>query len=191
MRQAKAGGEIGKNGEFYKGGQFLPSSELTIKGSQKHTKTGKQCIAPYAWEVAPELGMEAIYARIEHNSQVVNKNDCEYVKGQGLVGAILEYSPSTLTHPKVWESKDDIPKEYNPYPERNRHADKTTWYAVDSNGAYVREAKSNDPNLDVFFSELVDKWNDGERWIYVKDDPFHWSNNQSKGELNAKDKERT
>lgn len=32
MTQAKVGGEIGMNGEFYQGGEFLPSSPNTIKG---------------------------------------------------------------------------------------------------------------------------------------------------------------
>lgn len=32
MTQAKRGGEYGVNGEFYQGGEFLPSSPNTIKG---------------------------------------------------------------------------------------------------------------------------------------------------------------
>lgn len=183
MRQAKAGGEIGKNGEFYKGGQFLPSSENTIKGAQKtQPPTGKQLIAPYVWEVAPEDGLLAIYARIEHSSRITNRSECEYVKGEGLVGAILEYSPSTRLRAKIYENKDDIPKECVPYKATNhsgkaRH--KIEWYAiVPETGDYVREEKAGNPKLDAFFSGLVDKWNAGERWIAVVDDPYHWSNNQ-------------
>lgn len=32
---AKKGGEIGANGEFYKGGQFVADSEYTVKGKKK------------------------------------------------------------------------------------------------------------------------------------------------------------
>ena len=67
--RAQTGGEIGVNGESYKGGQFLPSSPYTRKG-QHGTRKGngqrkarKIEIAPYTWEVAPD-GMTAIYSRI-------------------------------------------------------------------------------------------------------------------------------
>ena len=66
--RAKAGGEIGVNGEFYKGGQFLPSSEMTIKGAQKIIirKGTKKEIAPYVWEKCPGDNMLSIWDRINH-----------------------------------------------------------------------------------------------------------------------------
>jgi len=56
--RAKAGGQVGKNGEWYEGGQFLPSSETTEKGQNSRAKTAgqnkprKQEIAPYKWELS-------------------------------------------------------------------------------------------------------------------------------------------
>jgi len=64
MDQAKAGGEIGMNGEFYQGGQFMPNSKTTIKGatgtSERRKGTGKQEIEPYVWEVPPTATAKAI-----------------------------------------------------------------------------------------------------------------------------------
>ncbi len=51
------------NGEQYKGGQFLPNTELP-KMAKRARKLGSQKveIAPYVWEVAPK-GKRSIYAR--------------------------------------------------------------------------------------------------------------------------------
>lgn len=38
--QAKKGGEIGVNGEHYKGGQFMPGNARTVKG--EHSSTGRK-----------------------------------------------------------------------------------------------------------------------------------------------------
>ncbi len=55
--RAKAGGETGINGEFYQGGQYLPSSPTTEKGAFKTSKrpkgTGKREVEPYVWEIPP------------------------------------------------------------------------------------------------------------------------------------------
>ena len=57
--QAKAGGQYGVNGEFYQGGQFLPSNEETVKGaySQKTSRPSKQEIAPYKWEISEKVSI--------------------------------------------------------------------------------------------------------------------------------------
>ena len=63
--RARKGGEYGKNGEHYAGGQFLPSSPYTVKGANKSTvKAGsrKREIALYIWEVAPEDKTQAIFS---------------------------------------------------------------------------------------------------------------------------------
>jgi len=60
MAQAKAGGQRGINGEWYEGGQFLPSSETTVKGEfargqqAQQAKPRKQEIALYKWEVSEQ-----------------------------------------------------------------------------------------------------------------------------------------
>jgi hypothetical protein len=37
MARAKKGGQVGLNGEFYKGGTFLPNTRLPKQGSSKHS----------------------------------------------------------------------------------------------------------------------------------------------------------
>lgn len=64
--RAKVGGEVGMNGEWYKGGQFLPSTMLP-KGTQKKNKkgSGKQEVAPYDWQVAPADNLHSIYKSVD------------------------------------------------------------------------------------------------------------------------------
>ena len=70
--RAKAGGEIGVNGERYEGGQFLPSTTLPKQApTSRKAGTGKREIAPYVWEVAPE-GMQSIYSRFSHLWQITD-----------------------------------------------------------------------------------------------------------------------
>jgi hypothetical protein len=57
--KAQAGGQYGKNGEFYQGGQFLPSSPDTIKGEfgskkVKKARVRRVEIGPREWVEAPE-----------------------------------------------------------------------------------------------------------------------------------------
>jgi len=61
--QAKRGGEQGVNGEFYAGGQFLPSTEAP-KRHRPAKPAGKQQTAPYVWELAPTPGARAIWGQI-------------------------------------------------------------------------------------------------------------------------------
>lgn len=57
---AKRGGQVGKNSEFYKGGQFLPSSEFTEKGAMQFPKAlragNKAEVAPGQWLPRPADG---------------------------------------------------------------------------------------------------------------------------------------
>jgi hypothetical protein len=63
--RAQKGGEIGMNGEFYKGGQFLPSTTLPKRAAQqKLSKSKKQEIANYKWEVAPKDSYRSIFTMI-------------------------------------------------------------------------------------------------------------------------------
>lgn len=52
------------NGEFYQGGEFLPSTELPSRSRKVvKAKARKAQIAPYVWEVAPE-GKSSIYGQL-------------------------------------------------------------------------------------------------------------------------------
>lgn len=74
--RAIAGGEYGVNGEFYQGGEFLPSSPTTVKGEVKKSETvfkpRKQQIAPYVWEVQPFENARSLYTEIEVFTQEVD-----------------------------------------------------------------------------------------------------------------------
>lgn len=54
--RAGAGGVIGKNGEFYKGGTFLPSTTLPKRSSQSRqkAKTCRVVVEPGVWAELPE-----------------------------------------------------------------------------------------------------------------------------------------
>lgn len=60
--RAKKGGEIGANGEFYEGGKFIAKTERPKSQAEIRQATRKQEVAPYVWEVAPEIGWTAIFA---------------------------------------------------------------------------------------------------------------------------------
>jgi hypothetical protein len=64
--RAKRGGEVGPNGEFYKGGAFIATTPDYPKGKAKPKgKIRKQEIAPYKWEYAPTPTAESIMRCIE------------------------------------------------------------------------------------------------------------------------------
>ena len=86
--RAPAGGTIGINGEQYSGGQFLPSSESTVKGAQTRKgkkSTGKREIAPYIWEVQPFENAYSLFWLLSRYFSD-NRQQCKYEKGVGLVG---------------------------------------------------------------------------------------------------------
>jgi len=63
--RAKAGGEIGKNGEFYKGGAFLPNTNLPKQGSTGSVaKTRRALIEPGVIGEVPE-GKVAIFPQVK------------------------------------------------------------------------------------------------------------------------------
>lgn len=66
--RARKGGERGVNGEVYKGGQFLPASQQTVKGLHTAGKmTGcKQVLIEPGKVVTVERGKRAIFDRIKH-----------------------------------------------------------------------------------------------------------------------------
>ena len=63
QKRAKAGGELGANGEWYEGGKFINTIPENDKhhGSDNKKATGKQEVAPYKWEVAPAENARSIF----------------------------------------------------------------------------------------------------------------------------------
>jgi hypothetical protein len=62
-RRAKAGGELGANGEWYEGGKFINTVKENAKRHGSRPKqASKQQIAPYQWEVGP-AGSRSLYTQ--------------------------------------------------------------------------------------------------------------------------------
>jgi hypothetical protein len=64
QRQAKQGGEIGKNGEVYKGGQFIANTDHAKGQYKKAPKLRKQQVLPWVWEVQPTPDHRAICSMV-------------------------------------------------------------------------------------------------------------------------------
>jgi hypothetical protein len=66
--RAKVGGEVGMNGFFYAGGQFLPTTSLPpmTKSDKKAAAyiSRKQEIAPYTWECPPSADVRSLYSAL-------------------------------------------------------------------------------------------------------------------------------
>lgn len=73
--RAKKGGQIGQNGEFYRGGTFLPTTKLPKQSPQTNGRgTRRTQIAPNEWAAMPSTvhislfaTLAGVYARLEHD----------------------------------------------------------------------------------------------------------------------------
>lgn len=64
---AKSGGEIGANGEFYKGGQFVADNPDTVKGARYIENNPRKIeIEPHKWILQAPGAEIAIYQIIKH-----------------------------------------------------------------------------------------------------------------------------
>lgn len=68
MGKAVKGGEVGVNGEFYKGGRFLPNNpdRAKVEGSAPR-KARKIEIEPYKWIAAP-AGFVALFGMLDQRA---------------------------------------------------------------------------------------------------------------------------
>lgn len=89
-KQAKAGGEHGANGEWYKGGSFINTVPDNAKGEARPKKkaTGKQEIEPYKWEVAPVEGQRSLF-RLLAGVECFNRETLQFTFNEELR---LEYA---------------------------------------------------------------------------------------------------
>lgn len=140
QNQAQKGGEIGINGDFYKGGQFLPNFETTIKGAVKIKAGNKKPIEPFKWEKSPADNMLSIYDRVGWLVRD-NRKECEFVKGVGFIGLKLQVRDMKYC---------SIAPHERPLTDQERE----------------------------WAEKMVAKFNNGERWFPLADDPFHYLNKE-------------
>lgn len=79
--RAKKGGQIGRNGESYKGGQFLPNTNLPKRAALKHTGGYRmQVVEPGILEKGPEgyvsilVQLAGIYADQDEGKLIPREN---------------------------------------------------------------------------------------------------------------------
>lgn len=139
--RANKGGEVGLNGERYEGGQFLPSSENTVKGALKATirKGTKSEVAPYTWQASPADDMLSIYDRISYLC-TDNRRECEYKQGFNGLKLTVNKQSVNLTSDGIQPWSDFF------------------------------------ENLYQWAVSLAEKFNNGERWFSLSDDPYHYKN---------------
>lgn len=63
-KRAKAGGQVGLNGEWYAGGRFLPSTALPSRSRSAGSKSPKMLISPGVLATPPADGAVAIFAAL-------------------------------------------------------------------------------------------------------------------------------
>jgi hypothetical protein len=74
QKRAKVGGEIGRNGEFYHGGEFLPTTDMPSQHRGKGVrKPSKQEYEPYKWGFAPVEGQKSIYRQLAGTMGLYNR----------------------------------------------------------------------------------------------------------------------
>lgn len=70
QKRAKIGGEVALNGEFYHGGEFLPTTQMASQHRGKAApKARKQNVEGYTWDFAPVAGQIAIYPQLSGTMQ--------------------------------------------------------------------------------------------------------------------------
>jgi hypothetical protein len=155
--RAQAGGEQGINGEWYDGGQFLPSSENTVKGVIQVTirKGAKKEVAPYVWQPAPADDTASIYACINRFC-TDNRRECQFVKGQGFDGFRLEVNDSEIDIDVV------LPASHGAI----------AGMRYLGNGQYENVYRPiKDRNFYNWLCGMAERFNNGERWYSLTDGP--------------------
>lgn len=103
MDRAQAGGQVGMNGMWYEGGQYLPNTQLGKTESSKRTaKVRKTEIEPYKWVENPD-NKRSIYAIFAGTfGKVVNGK------------MVVNCSEQTMNYYKVTtEQVEEMAKRYN------------------------------------------------------------------------------
>lgn len=116
--QARKGGQYGKNGEWYEGGQFLPSSETTVKGefarakAEKQAKPRKQEIAPYKWEVSEKksiwkqcaVGVYTKFTKTDYSKETGSQGYLELIEDRNWDGFSQEFFDGLNNLIEMWNN---------------------------------------------------------------------------------------
>lgn len=88
--RAGKGGQVGRNGEWYPGGTFLPSTELPKMAKRATVRgTGRVEVAPYEWAVPADEALRSLWADVSAL--------CEKVREGGRVVA-LQVMPEPVAY---------------------------------------------------------------------------------------------
>ena len=114
VRRSTIGGQQGMNGEFYKGGAFLPSTKAgkkvtdILKGNTKGT--GKVEIEPYKWEYPPKEGFRDIFKYLlPPPAMVYDKNTKQFSHGS----AYKTYTEGMRFTPEGLKQQNDAMNAFN------------------------------------------------------------------------------
>jgi hypothetical protein len=102
-KRAKAGGELGANGEWYEGGKFINTiPENAKREGSKRSKPRKVQVEPFAWVTVNEW-RQSIYTKLAG------------VYGKVVDGKmVLNVNPQTLTHfGDTMEEVERLAERYN------------------------------------------------------------------------------
>lgn len=146
QRRAKAGGEIGANGEWYEGGKFIATQEDTIKTAlMRH-------------EITPEELARRAAAQAEHDATVARLNAWIAARAEQFapVLAVLEARLNDQ-----WGNPVVIPETFHQSLGRQLRASgsvspEQAQYVAKA--VYGRQNKHNSEQYDVFLTALVEEF---------------------------------
>lgn len=105
QKRAKNGGEIGPNGEAYKGGQFIATTDKPKKQRARVRSTRKQQFEPFKWDVPPTPEHFAIFMLIGTQCEYVNRMGDDY-RIQPASDQVLSYYGDTFRGRKITDLCD-------------------------------------------------------------------------------------
>ena len=121
QERAQVGGEVGANGFFYNGGQFLPKTKLAkmSKRAQKELKEytdKRQQVTPFEWATPEDISVRALYplCSLAINGQTllplerIEQIAKGYGWGAGAAKEVQEQAQRWLNGER-WVSQDEAP----------------------------------------------------------------------------------
>lgn len=94
--RSPAGGTLGRNGEFYKGGTFLPSTELPKRGASRSASAGRgRLIAPGEYAHPPQEGLRPIFQSFQEFLEIAGNVANVLARPDEAVAAYVHDDPHT------------------------------------------------------------------------------------------------